>query len=239
MSENTKKNRGLGYNIDIVFCLDLSSTSAAELGNIKDFVLHFPTDLIHRHENVGKQLGNTRVRFILFPSVYSKLSHKFSHFQSLSSEKGSRRFQAFVQNLHVTDQQTDTKKSLRALSDALHSNWTQRGDRQRHIVVMATGLGHHDKFEGLRSSDQKNFPEIDSLIDELTNHWDGSATNYRPRKAKLGRGARRLVLFAPDTHPWQILGDTWAQALWLPTSTMSEITREEFQTFAEVLSNGV
>jgi hypothetical protein len=239
MPENTNASQGLAYNIDIVFCIDVSSLSSAELKSLKDFVLRFPTDLVRRHESQGKNLQNVRVRFVLFPDVSANHSHEFSHFLSLNSEKGSERFQAFVQSLRLTKHQTDTKKSLRALFDALHSDWTQLGERQRHIIVLTTGVGLHGEIENIRSSDQKTFQEIDTLLNEMTDYWEGTTSNSRPTGAKLGQAARRLILFAPDVYPWQMLADTWAQALWLPTRNLSEFTPIELETVVEVLSNGV
>jgi hypothetical protein len=239
MSENTNASQGLEYNIDIVFCIDLSSGSSAELESLKDFVLRFPTDLIRRHESQGKNLRNIRVRFILFPDVSANHSHEFSYFLSLSSDKRSKQFQRFVQNLRSNKRQADAKEALHSLSNALHSDWTHHGERQRHIIVLATRVGLHEEFADVRSSDQKRFHEIDTLLKEITDYWEGTTSNSRPRGAKLGQAARRLILFAPDVYPWQMLADTWAQALWLPTRNLSEFTPIELETVVEVLSNGV
>jgi len=239
MSENTNASQGLAYNIDIVFCIDVSSLSSAELKSLNDFVLRFPTDLVRRHESQGKNLQNVRVRFVLFPDASANHSHEFSHFLSLNSEKGSERFQTFVQSLRLTKHQTDTKKSLRALFDALHSDWTQLGERQRHIIVLTTGVGLHGEIENIRSSDQKTFQEIDTLLNEMTDYWDGAMMKPGTRKAKLNQVARRLVLIAPDIYPWPTIGDSWAQTLFLPSKAGEGLSEVEYDTILEVIQNSV
>jgi hypothetical protein len=239
MSENTNASQGLEYHFDIVFCIDVSIKTSVEIESVKEFVLHLPTELIRLHEWKGKRLGNLRVRFILFPDVSGNHSHEFSHFLSLNSDGGSKRFQTFVQSLRLTKQQSDTEKSLHALFNALRSNWTQLGERQRHVVIMITNLGHLNKVGDLTSSEHRNSHEIDALLNEMTDYWHGATPKPGTRKAKLNQVAQRLILLAPDMYPWPTIGDSWAQSLFLPSQAGEGLSEVELQTIVDALSNDV
>jgi hypothetical protein len=75
--------------------------------------------------------------------------------------------------------------------------------------------------------------QVPASIDELTDRWDGGQT-VRIRKA-----ARRLVIFGPDAYPWNVLGDSWGQTVWLPSQAGKGLEDVEYETILKVIVESI
>lgn len=53
--------------------------------------------------------------------------------------------------------------------------------------------------------------QVAASLNELTDRWEGGQT------IRLKKAARRLLIFGPDAYPWNEIGDSWAQTIWLPS----------------------
>lgn len=236
MSENTNASQGLEYNIDIVFCIDISAGMAKDIEKIRQLLLNFPANLIHKHESKGKHVGELRVRFVLFPTTNSTDTFTFSSFQTFKVPKVIEQFREFVQNFQITEEQAEIRNSLVALSSSLDSDWTQSKGRQRHIVFMVTNLGFAHETNVVTSPNQEFSPEIHVLMESLNIQWGETGADSFLYGRKLKPATRRLILFAPDTQPWPAIGDIWPNTVWLP---VFDISSDEFMMITEMLSNGI
>ena len=70
-------------------------------------------------------------------------------------------------------------------------------------------------------------------LDDLTDRWDGGQT------VRLKKAARRLLIFAPDAYPWNIIGDAWGQTVWLPSQAGKGLEEVEYGTILQGLTNEI
>ena len=75
--------------------------------------------------------------------------------------------------------------------------------------------------------------QVPASLDELTARWDGSSPG------RLKKFARRLILFAPDSYPWNVLGDAWGQTVWLPSQAGAGLEELEFDCIRSALVNQI
>jgi hypothetical protein len=73
---------------------------------------------------------------------------------------------------------------------------------------------------------------VPASLDELTALWDGDSSS------RLKKPARRLIVFAPDIYPWNVIGDSWDRTIWLPSQAGESLDDVEFETIKSSIANG-
>jgi len=119
------------------------------------------------------------------------------------------------------------------------SDWTQEGDRQRHIIVMFTDASAHRLEDRVGDIPPTFASQIPSSIDKMTDGWEGGGQSASGVATTLKQPARRLVLFAPDMYPWPTIGDSWAQTLSLPSKAGEGLAEVDLGVLIECVSNSV
>jgi hypothetical protein len=68
----------------------------------------------------------------------------------------------------------------------------------------------------------------------LTDRWEGKNQGVR-----LLKEARRLLVFGPDAYPWNVIGDSWSQTIWLPSQAGSGLDEVEYETILKMVSESI
>lgn len=221
---------GSSYNIDIVFCVDLNSTMNGEMASMKRTLLDFPGDLVRKFAEKGKTAAQVRARIITFGHGQAGVRHiSESPFRTLLPDTNSAEYSQEVLGLTTGGEHAKVTPALEALECAISSNWVRDGDRLRHIIVLMTNSGvNHSRHRSPVVKETR--PQAEALVlDELAHGWESS----------LSRNGRRLLLFAPESHPWPAIGDTWEKTIYLPNKTIELIGQSEFETLLDVCVNAV
>ena len=213
------------YNIDIVFCVDLSSSMKNSMAWVKSRLLEVPNILI-RCIAERDRTCHIRSRIVTFGSSQSEVSHlEEPTFRTSLSEYDSTNHIHEVQQLNVGSELGDTALALASLDRAINSNWSARGILQRHIIMVFTN--HADIVE--THNQMRKSSEVatnrNHLLKELRNKWESI---IRPE-------GRRLLIFAPDAYPWNGIGDSWDHTLYLPSDSLgANLSGYEFETMIDM-----
>jgi hypothetical protein len=227
-------SQGLKYNIDIVFCIDVTGSMTPVIDLVKENVRKFPKDLRETCAVKEKIVNTLRIRTIAFRDFGNDSDAlNASDFFVVEPSTELAKFESFVNGLVASGGGDEPESALEALAIAQGSNWTHEGDKQRHVIVMFTDASAHKLESRVGEVPGMYREQVPSSLDGLTDRWDG---NQAVRLKKL---ARRLVIFGPDAYPWNVIGDAWGQTIWLPSQAGKGLEDVEYKAILEVVANTI
>jgi hypothetical protein len=56
---------------------------------------------------------------------------------------------------------------------------------------------------------------------------------------RIRKWARRLLIFGPDAYPWNVLGDSWGQTVWLPSQAGKGLEDLEYETILSIIESSI
>ena len=227
-------SQGLQYHIDIVFCIDCTGSMGPVIDLVKEKVRKFPIDLKDALATKEKQVHELRIRVVAFRDLESDSDAlEISEFFMVEPSTDSANFESFVSRLGASGGGDEPESGLEALAIAMGSDWTDKGDRQRHLIVMFTDASAH-KLESRIGEIPSQFTDvIPADINGLTDNWDGG------QATKLKKAARRLIIFGPDAYPWNEISDAWGQTVYLPSQAGKGLEDVEYSTILDTVANSV
>ena len=227
-------SQGLNYHIDIVFCIDCTGSMSPVIDLVKDKVRKFPIDLKDALAKKDKQVHELRIRVIAFRDFESDSDAlEASEFFVVEPSTDSANFESFVNRLGASGGGDEPESGLEALAIAMGSDWTDSGDKQRHLVVMFTDASAHKLEDRVGAIPSQFIDVVPADFDGLTDNWDGG------QAVKLKKTARRLIIFGPDCAPWNTISDAWGQVVYLPSQAGKGLEEVEYSTLIDTLSNSV
>ena len=139
-------NYKLTYNVDIVFCIDCTESMDNILNIVKNRALSFYSDVQATMKDKGKEIDQLRVRVVAFRDymAYDEEKRKKTHcnepmlitnFFALPEE--AHKLEVSVKSLQPIGGGDDPEDGLEALAYAIRSDWTTKGSKDRHIIVLS------------------------------------------------------------------------------------------------------
>lgn len=230
-------NDRFSYNIDIVFCIDVTGSMSPVLDVVKSNALKFPDDLNRTLQSKEKQVNQVRVRVIAFGDLAVDANPlNASEFMTVIPDHETPQFKAFVDSLKATGGGDIPESGLEALGMAMASDWVNDGDKQRHVIVMFTDAPAHRLEDRVGELPAQVAGAMPSSIDDITDSWESGQTEHAP---KLIDRARRLVIFAPDDYPWNSIGVSWAQTVFFPSKAGDGLREVDYSQILEVVSSTI
>jgi hypothetical protein len=213
-------SQGLTYNIDIAFCVDVTGSMSPVIDLVKERVVDFADDLAHRLRAKDKVASQIRARVIAFRERSDDSnSLEKSHFYTLFPAEQTSEFSNLVSGLTAAaGDDNEPSSGLEALAFAMGSDWVQDGDRRRHIIVM------------FANSSPAARPEMLATLQHMWESGEGTS---------IGQQAKRLVLLAPDVHPWSHLGDGLDKSVFLPSRAGDTATEADYGSILDMCCNAV
>jgi hypothetical protein len=203
--------QGLRYNIDIAFCVDITSSANQIVDMVKDVAEDLSVAIATAMRLRLKTVDQLRCRVIAFRDceVDPNPINASSFYTLLPAEQTSE-FSNFVSGLTAAGGGDEPESGLEALAVAMGSDWVQDGDRQRHIIVMFTDASAHPLESRVGTVPSAFASLVPSTLSGLTDIWESGVST------KLKHTAKRLLLFTPDVDPWNAIGDAWTQTVFCP-----------------------
>ena len=229
-SKQEAVEQSMKYAVDLVFCIDKTSSMVPLIRRVKENALRFHEDLTARMEEMNKRIDELRIRVIAFGDVYFDGADwlKESEFFELPGEIAQ--YNNFVADIKATGGGDDPESGLEALALALQSDWTKGGDRRRHTVVVWTDTSAHE-LERAAAEQPSSYPaEMPKSIDELTDQWDGQG---------IDASARRLILFAPDVYPWSDIAAHWEEVVHFPSKGGDGLGEMDYGSIMSMLAHSI
>lgn len=222
--------RGLSYAVDIVFCVDVTGSMTPILDAVKANALRFYGDVQNNLVNKGKNVDELRVRVVAFRDFAADgdAAMQESPFFALPADQED--FSAFVNGLVAEGGGDAPESGLEAVSLAMTSPWTTRGDRRRQVIVVWTD--HHAQPLSAEMLPEAYRGRVPADFSALTDTWEDT-------QGALGSSSKRLILFAPDGPGWSDISSVWENVVHHPSRAGGGLSDVDYGTIIESIGNSV
>lgn len=224
---------GLGYAVDIVFVIDTTASMWPVLAQVKHHALGFHGGLISTMAAKGKHVSKLRVRLVAYRDFLDLPDDGLiqSGFLELPAQQDVYRLQ--VGSLTADGGGDEPESGLEGLAVAITSSWERGMDRRRHVIVLCTDASAHP-LEAAAGRLIPGYPAgIPRSFDELTDLWDD------PGGAAIDAAAKRLLLYAPDVYPWNVISRHWDGVLHFPSRAGEGLNEVDFTQIIQAIAGSV
>jgi hypothetical protein len=223
----------LGYAVDIVFVIDITGSMGPVLNQVKAGALGFHDRLMATMAAKGKLVNELRLRIVAYRDFYADPSDALYQTPFLRLPSETYTFNSFVHGLHAGGGWDEPESGLEGLAVAMQSDWQRGMDRRRHVIVLFTDASAHP-LEAALHQPPPGYPlYIPRSLDALTDAWDD------PHQATMEFSAKRLLLYAPDMYPWNIISSGWDNVLHYPSIAGHGLSELEFGQIVDAIAGSV
>lgn len=225
----TASSQGVKYAVDLIMCIDGTGSMGHLIELVKSSALSLYEKLEGKMAEKGKKIDQLRAKVIVFRDYWADSAEKVmmcSKFFDLRHEISD--FADFVSKIYADGGGDEPENGLEALALALKSEWENAQDfsKQRYVVVVWTDASAHSLD---KSSKPSHYPQdIPATLDDLTDFW-----------SDMPKNAKRLLLFAPDTNPWSVIGCSWDNAIHFPSKAGDGLEEFEMSEILDSIANSV
>jgi hypothetical protein len=211
MTDNTRPS--LQYAVDIVMCVDVTQSMAPILEDVKRSALSFPTRLAAEMHAKGRGISSLRLKVIAFRDFGDRADDALVETEFFRMPVEMPGFERSVASLRPIGGGDEPESGLEALALAIESDWETGLDRRRHVIVVFTDASAHPLGDPTQTGAHTYPHGLPSTMDELFARWG----HGQSRHAVMENSAKRLLLFAPETFPWNDIADDWNNTLFFPS----------------------
>ena len=239
-------NYKLSYNVDLVFCIDCTETMDNILNIVKQRALSFYDDVQKTMHEKGKEIDQLRVRLVAFRDYLAyaeelKIKVRTNEPMLVSDffvlPNDAHKLEISVNSLQPIGGGDDDEDGLEALAYAIRSDWTTKGSKDRHIIVLWTDAAPHKLGFGKDApSWASRYPKgMAADLDELTQWWgDKYDPGFMPEQA-----AKRLILFAPNKGGWATIAQNWDNVIHFPSNAGDGLKDVDYQTILSCIAQTI
>ena len=222
--------RGLSYAVDIVFCIDVTGSMTPIIDAVKANALRFYDDVQTNLTAKGKNVDELRVRVVAFRDFAAdgEAALQESPFFRLPAEQSA--FSDFVNGLLAEGGGDAPESGLEAVSLAVNSQWTTRGDRRRQVIVVWTDQPATPLEPATVPAELKG--RVPADFSALTDLWEDT-------QGPLGSSSKRLILFAPDGPGWSDISAVWENVVHHPSQAGGGLSDVDYGTIVDSIGNSV
>jgi von Willebrand factor type A domain len=235
MASDNEYSGSFRYAVDIVFCIDVTGSMGPVIDAVKENVRSFHSLLIAAMAEKEKAISQLRVRVIAYRDFADNPSDAIQLTDFLSLPERTDEFDTFVQRLNATGGGDEPESGLEALSLAIDSAWERGQDRRRHVIALFTDASAHPLGTAEARSVSTYPPSVPASIDEVFERWGYPSS----QSATMENSAKRLLLFAPDTMPWNVIAADWNNTIFLPSKAGEGLEEVEMQEIINAIANSI
>jgi hypothetical protein len=226
---------GFRYAVDIVFCIDVTGSMTPVIEAVKRNVQTFHSRLNAAMAEKSKSISQLRLRVIAFRDYADNPADAMetTDFLVLPDQQGD--FERFVSRLHAGGGGDEPESGLEALAVAIDSDWERGLDRRRHVIAMFTDASAHQLGDAAARIVPTYPQSVPATIDELFDRWGYPSS----QEAAMENAAKRLLLFAPDTLPWNVIAADWNNTIFLPSKAGEGLEEVEMAEIIEAIANSI
>jgi hypothetical protein len=199
----------LDYHVDVVLVIDATASMTPIVDAVRGAALGFHARLDAVLAGQTKHVDVLRVRAVVFRDLRDNGDDALaaSPFFTLPDEQPA--FAAWVGGITLMGNTTLAESGLAGLSVAIHSPWTSKGDKRRHVIVLWSDDEPHapEAEAGLAPAAFRS--QVADNFDALTDLWESGQ--------RVGSSSKRLVLFTPETGLWPVIAESWDQVIHRPS----------------------
>ena len=195
----TQYQQGAGYDVDLVICIDGTSSMVPMFDTVKQNAAQIPTkyaDAMARNQKTPRSLRARVIVFRDYKADGSLAMQESGEFFDLLDDDGQTAFVKYIDGIEPSGGGDFPENALEAIVLAMRSHWASSGSNRRQAILLFTDTEPLD----LRLADRMNNPKypegMPANLDEMRRLYEYGdqeyATYYRPRYG-------RLVIYAPRT----------------------------------------
>ncbi len=223
----------LGYAVDIVFVIDITGSMTPVIEQVKAGALTFHDRLMATMAEKDKYVSSLRLRVVAYRDYYDNPSDALFHTPFFRLPEEGAHFHTYVSGLFADGGGDEPESGLEGLGVAMASDWERGLDRRRHVVVVFTDASAHP-LEASHTRPVPGYPpHIPTTFDGLTDQWDD------PQGYLMEFAAKRLLLYAPDVYPWNVISANWDNVLHYPSSAGKGLNDVEFGQIVDAIAGSV
>lgn len=223
----------LGYAVDLVFVIDITGSMKPVLDQVKAGALGFHDHLLRVMGAKDKHVSSLRLRVVAYRDYLDNAADGLFHTPFMSLPEEAHLFSNYVAGLHPDGGGDEPESGLEGLAVACLSDWERGLDRRRHVVVLFTDASAHS-LEAARARAVPGYPTgLPATFDELTDLWDD------PQGAVMEFAAKRLLLYAPDVYPWNVISANWDNVLHFPSRAGAGLNEVQFGQIVDAIAGSV
>lgn len=227
--------KGQATMVDLIFVIDGTSSMQNALDAAKNRALTMYKDIVAGLAEKNRCVRRLRVKVIVFRDFYvDAVPYEESDYFILTGEEDddAMAFREFITGIRAMGGGDEPEHALEALHRAMKLDFTPcvEGQKARHIIVMMTDASAHPLSDGQRSWEENLgvYPaDMPRDLEGLQAEWES-----------MDPSAKRLIIFAPNAYPWNILG-TWNEAPHTPSQASAGISEAIFQQVITAISGSV
>ncbi|GAA4681147.1 vWA domain-containing protein [Phytohabitans rumicis] len=216
------------YAVDIVLCIDVTGSMSPVIDTVKKGALSFHQRFVDAMTAKEKSVGRLRLRVVAYRDFAADRNNpiELSDFWTVPEE--TDQFKRFVKGLRADGGGDEPESGLEALALAINSEWEREAERRRHVIVLFTDASAHPLGVGAGAA---KYPRgLPTDLGELSALWASGAVD---------RGAKRLLLFAPDVEPWKTIAGTWSNTLHSASTAGTGLRDVELDEIIGVIAGSV
>ena len=224
-----------GYCVDLVLCIDCTSSMGNLIGMVKDHAMHIDDDIRKRMLKKKKRIAQMRVRVIEFRDFYEPAKNgepalAASDFFSMPEDR--TRLKKVIDPLKAIGGGSAPESGLEALALAIQSPWLESNDIRRQVIVLWTDASAHplekSKTKRLLHPYPKDMPPT---FDDLTDLWE--------QQDVIDPRGRRLLLFAPPVKPWNEIARDWEETQIIKSHAGHGLSDVEYTSVIDTIAQSI
>ncbi|MBS1847640.1 MAG: VWA domain-containing protein [Actinobacteria bacterium] len=223
----------LGYAVDIVFVIDITGSMTPVIEQVKAGALSFHDRLLETMAAKDKYVSSLRLRVVVYRDYYDNPSDALFHTPFFRLPEEQEHFNTYVGALSADGGGDEPESGLEGLAVAFGSDWERGMDRRRHVVVLFTDASAHP-LEASQGRYVPGYPsDMPATFDELTDLWDD------PQGSMMEYASKRLLMYAPDVYPWNVISAYWDNVLHYPSAAGQGLNEIEFGQIIDAIAGSV
>lgn len=225
-------NYKLTYSVDMVFCIDATGSMGGVIDMVKRNALNFYNDVVTAMAEKKKTIDELRVKIVAFRDYKADGEDAMMVTDFFSLPASTPDFEKCVHSIEAFGGGDDPEDGLEALAYSIKSDWNTAGMKKRQVIVVWTDADTHELGFG---STEPNYPNgMARDFSELTAWW-GDVQN----KGYVDPLAKRLLLFAPSSHYWNTISDTWDNVIHFPSAAGKGLGEFDYKQIIDAISNTI
>ena len=223
----------VSYNVDVVFCIDVTESMKPYLASVKKRALEFHALLKADMLKKKKGVDEIRVRVIAFRDLHHEGPDAIEASRFFRLPEDNSQYAEHVNGLTAVGGGDIPESALEALAVAIRSPWQRDRPRRRHVIVMCTDAPAHPlgKFEMRRHGQEAPWPVA---MGELHAMW-GDAVD----EGEMEHKSKRLLLFAPECSPWSEIVEAWENTIAVPSPAGAGLSNAEQTEVIDIIAGSI
>lgn len=210
-----ESNTEIETNVDIVFVIDVTKSMERMIDIIQTAAISFLDEFFEKMNSMKRRVENLRVKVISFRDFYYDGNHAYNESKFFTMPNEKMDLKEYLNEIYADGGGDDPESGLEAFAMAMKSDFVQKGEKKRHIIILFTDAAAHpfEDYDKLTAEAARKgykptiYPEnMPKDIYELYNVWEGNTEDFSKEVTTLDKTGRRLVLFAPNEYPWADMG---------------------------------